>query len=469
MKHFHFIGICGVAMSALALAFKREGYKVTGSDVGFYPPVSTHLKDADIDFYPGWHPENMGTPDLVIVGNVAGSSNPEWLAVQEKNLPYKSYPEVIRDFFIKRKKHSIVCAGTYGKSTSTTLLTWILKEAGYDPSYMFGGLALNDLPAAELTKSDWAVVEGDEYKASRWDTGPKFAYYAPTELLLTSVVWDHADVYPTEALYREAFQKLVDSLPKAGLLVVSEKALPVITTKKAKQLSVVSYGKNTDNDFRYSGIAQTKDGLKFTITHDGTAYKLQTATLGEYMADNITGCFALTTKMGIEPEKIIAAIASFKGMKRRLEKRYEGSATIFDDIAHSPSKAEAVLSSLRKLYSGKIIAVFEPNTGNRQLQAAPGYAHAFSAADEVVIPRLTLVKKDSAQDTKILEGDKLAKIISKTHTAVSYIDDDKKLITYLNEKTPKGGVVVFLGSHGFRGMIEELVEVLSRVSTKQSK
>jgi UDP-N-acetylmuramate: L-alanyl-gamma-D-glutamyl-meso-diaminopimelate ligase len=124
-QHFHFIGICGVAMSALALAFKRQGYTVTGSDAGFYPPVSTHLKDAGIDFYPGWHPEKMGTPDLVIVGNVAGSSNPEWLAVQEKNLPYKSYPEVVRDFFIKRKKHSIVCAGTYGKSTSTALLLYV--------------------------------------------------------------------------------------------------------------------------------------------------------------------------------------------------------------------------------------------------------------------------------------------------------------------------------------------------------
>src|SRR3989338_8593044 len=225
-KRIHFIGICGVAMSAIALAFKRQGWKVTGSDVGFYPPISTYLQKNKVDYYPGGHPEKMtaeGNPDVVVVGNVASSTNPEWLYVKKNNLQYQSYPEIIQKFFIKI--NSIVCAGTYGKSSSATLLTWILKETGHNPSYMFGGLSLNNIPAAELTDSDWSVVEGDEYKASRWDTGPKFAYYSPTELLLTSIVWDHADIYPTETLYREAFQKLIDSLPKNGLLVVSEKAL----------------------------------------------------------------------------------------------------------------------------------------------------------------------------------------------------------------------------------------------------
>src|SRR3989338_11359512 len=126
-KKIHFIGICGVAMSALALAFKKQGWNVTGSDAGFYPPISTYLKEAGVDFYPGWHPEKMGTPDLVVVGNVAGSENPELIAVQEKKIPYKSYPEVIKEFFIK--KNSIVCAGTFGKSTTATLMTWILKNA----------------------------------------------------------------------------------------------------------------------------------------------------------------------------------------------------------------------------------------------------------------------------------------------------------------------------------------------------
>ena len=164
-KHIHFIGICGVAMGALALAFKRQGYRVTGSDVGFYPPISTHLAESGVEYYPGWHPEKLqlrtleesfagqvGRPDLVVVGNVASSNNPEWLAVQQNNIPYCSYPELVRDYIIKT--NSIVCAGTYGKTTSTTLLAWILKATGYDPSYMFGGLSPGNFPAAALSHSE---------------------------------------------------------------------------------------------------------------------------------------------------------------------------------------------------------------------------------------------------------------------------------------------------------------------------
>ncbi len=459
MKHIHFIGICGVAMSALALAFKRHGHQVTGSDVGFYPPISTHLKTAGVNFYPGWHPEKMGTPDLVIVGNVAGSSNPEWQQVQDKKIPYKSYPEVIRDFFIK--PNSIVCAGTYGKSTSTALITWILKEAGYDPSYMFGGLVLGDMPAAELTKSDWSIVEGDEYKASRWDKGPKFAYYAPTHLLLTSVVWDHADVYPTEESYLQAFQELVDRLPKKSLVVVSEKALPRIRLSHAKQLRVVNYGQAPHNTYNYANVLAQTNGLSFDIVCRNEIHRVQTKLLGEYMADNITGCFALADQIGIKPEKILAAIASFPGFRRRLEKRFDGHVVVFDDIAHSPSKAEAVLNSLKKIYPDKkIFAVFEPNTGNRKTQARDWYADAFNAADEVVIPELTKVKQ-AASDAPLMEGADLAALISVTHTQTRYIPSDGELVEYLKTKTQPGDVVVFLGSHGFRGMIEQLITQLS--------
>ena len=525
-KKIHFIGICGVAMSALALAFKRQGWKVTGSDVGFYPPVSTHLKEAGIDFYPGWHPEKINKPDLVVVGNVASSTNPEWLYVQEHKLNYKSYPEVIAEYFVK--KNSIVCAGTYGKTTSTALLTWILKEAGFDPNYMFGGLMATQggetppLPSAEMTDAPWSILEGDEYKTSKWDDGAKFFHYSPTHLLLTSVVWDHADVYPTEGSYFEAFRKLVAMVPEGGLRVISEKALSVILNeakRSEESLSqstngqrsfavapvrgpdrsatsshrvraccarpsesrtrpsgrplrasrwqddnVVTYGKNGTDDYVYSNVTQLKNCISFDITHQGKTYPLTCPCLGEYMADNATGCFALAHQIGIAPEKIIAAIATFPGMKRRLEKRYEDKITIFDDIAHSPTKAKAVLESLRNVYSGKIFAVFEPNTGNRRPQARSWYSHCFNAADVVIIPKLTKIKIDPTDPDVPFEGDKLAEIISKTKPAVRYIEQDEELITYLKQKTQPGDVVVFLGSHGFRGMIEELIQ---QVSSKQ--
>ena len=154
MKHIHFIGVCGVAMGGLAIAFKKAGWEVTGSDAGFFPPVSDYLKKHQIDFYPGWHPELMtknGAPGLVVVGNIASSTNPEWQYVREQKLNYKSYPEVIAEYFVKQ--NSIVCAGTYGKTTTAALLSWVLTEAGYDPSYMFGGLAIDDFDSAVIPAS----------------------------------------------------------------------------------------------------------------------------------------------------------------------------------------------------------------------------------------------------------------------------------------------------------------------------
>jgi len=502
IKKIHFIGICGVAMSALALALKKAGYEITGSDVGIYPPISTYLKENGIDYYTGWHPERMNNPDLVVVGNVASSNNPEWLYVQEHKLNYKSYPEVIKEFFVKQ--NSIVCAGTYGKTTSSSLLTWILKQNNFDPTYMFGGISLNGIPSAslgdavilnevknpdeerdpssfdKLRTQDWSILEGDEYKSARWDNGPKFAHYSPTHLLLTSVVWDHADVYPTEQSYVDAFQKLVNSIPTNGLIVASEKVSQITYHIP----HIIKYGKTPDNDYQYTNVKTSKDGLSFDIVVKPKnenlkpkTYNLITSNLGDYMADNMTGCFALAHQLGLEPENIIKAITSFKNIKRRLEKRYDNDVLVFDDIAHSPKKAEAVLTSLKNIYtrhpersefdasqtnevegshSPRLLVVFEPNGGNRQVESIPGYNNAFVSADEVIIPRLTAIKQDPNKP-EVMDGQKLAEVIGKTHNNTKYIDDDNELINYLIKNTNIGDVIVFCGSHGFRGMIDQLI------------
>ncbi|MFZ2189228.1 MAG: Mur ligase domain-containing protein [Candidatus Magasanikiibacteriota bacterium] len=496
----HFIGICGVAMSALALALKKAGYEVTGSDVGIYPPISTYLKESGVDYYTGWHPDRVlrsfseGGKDgnLVVVGNVASSNNPEWLYVQENKLNYKSYPEVIKEFFVK--ENSIVCAGTYGKTTSSSLLTWILKQNNFDPTYMFGGISLNGIPSASLgdnpprknpsgSRGNYSVIEGDEYKSARWDNGPKFAHYSPTHLLLTSVVWDHADVYPTEQSYVDAFQTLVNNIPANGMIVTSEKVSHI-----TYHIShIIKYGKSPDNDYQYTNVKTSKNGLSFDIVvkpkNDNLkpkTYNLITSNLGDYMADNMTGCFAFAHELGIEPANIIKAIISFKNIKRRLEKRCDNDVIVFDDIAHSPKKAEAVLASLKNIYtrhpersefdasqtnevegspSSKLIAVFEPNGGNRQIESIPGYDNAFVSADEVIIPRLTAIKQDPNKP-EVMDGQKLAEVISKTHNNAKYIDDDTELINYLINNTKSGDVIVFCGSHGFRGMIDSLIKGL---------
>lgn len=461
-KHVHVIGIAGVATSALAIAFHKRGVRVTGSDKGFFPPVSTELEKQGITFYAGWHPEKMvegGAPDVIIVGTASGSQNPETEYAREHKIPTYSYPEIIGEYFCRDT--SIVCAGTWGKTSSSALLSFILDQAGMDPSYMFGGISLSHEASARLTDSKMSVFEGDEYKSSPTDSRAKFFHYKPTHLLLTAVSWDHADLYPTEKDYFGAFEKLIQTLPANGLVVScadNEKALQTTNTFKGKKVFYSREGSadQTESKYTYGNILQSKDGLSFNINESGQTYEIKSPMIGTYQAENITGCFAMARELGIPADKIISAIGKFKGLKRRLEKRFEGNVTIFDDIAHSPEKASSVLATLRSIYNGKIITIFEPNIGGRERGSAHKYDNAFKDSDVVIIPRLTKLKIAGDKEQP-MEGDELAKVISKTHNNTIYLPDDVELVKFLISNTKKSDVIAFLGSHGFRGMIEEVV------------
>jgi len=463
-KHLHIVGICGVGTGALAVALKRAGWKVTGSDKGFYPPVSTALTEAGIPYHAGWHPEKVGTPDIAVAGG-AGTSlqNPEVIYVKEKGIPLLSFAEAIGQFLVK--PHSIVCVGTWGKTTSSALLAFILERAGMTPSFFTGGVAIGR-DAGRIDQGDWSVVEGDEYQAAIWDKKAKFFYYKPTHLLLTAISWDHADLYPTEAEYLAAFEKLISQVETSARekrIVACADSLLVRTLLASKHVPHVSYGKDSSADYRYENVSHTRAGLSFDIVHAPNAkkYTITSPMLGVYNAENITGCFAMACEIGIAPDAAIAAIREFAGLKRRLEKRCEGAkGTVIDAHAPTPEKARAGLESVREVYKGKIVAVFEPNIGGRQRASQAMYAGAFAAANLVLIPRLTKLKIDPtlAAADQPLEGDELAAILAKD-TKVQYIEDDDALVrTAAQEMTGPEDVVIFLGSHGFRGMIEAVVE-----------
>ncbi len=458
-KHLHIIGICGVATSALAIAFHEKGWKVTGSDKGFYPPVSTELEEAGIAFYPGWHPEKMeeSLPDIVMIGGSGKSSvNPEMLFVKEKNIPIYSYPEIIEKYFLQ--ENTIVCAGTWGKTTSSIILSYIFEEAGYKPTYMFGGISLSQKNAAKLTDSKWTVLEGDEYTGSQVDNIAKFFHYHPTHLLLTSVCWDHADVYPTEELYFDAFRKLIAGIPESGVIVAcmdNDGVKKIVGNRK-----VISYGENSAAEYRYENVTHTKVGLSFTICNNGESYKIKSPLLGRFNVENITGAFAMARQASIPAEKIIEAIEKFKGIKRRLEKRYEEDVTVLDCHAPTGEKAASVLESVREVYDKKIVAIYEPNTGGRERKTLHMYDNAFKNADLVIIPRLTKVKVSADATGTPIEGAELAEVISKSHKNAIYIENDEEILNKIKEETQQGDAVVFLGSHGFRGMIEASITSL---------
>lgn len=481
-KRIHIVGICGVATSALAIAFHERGVEVTGSDKGFYPPVSTELEKRGIKFYAGWHPEKMvegSAPDIVVAGGVGTSpSNPEIVYSKEHGIPLLSFAEALAKYVVR--KNSIVTAGTWGKTTSSAMLSFILDEAGWNPSYFTGGLSMSH-PTGKITDSEWSVVEGDEYQIAIYDKRPKFDLYSPTHLLLTSVSWDHADLYPTEKEYFAAFERLVGQVPNSGIIVAcadDEGAKRVIGKSKAR---VITYGESPSADFRLHSIEHTRTGLKFRVDHrksldraadenignrDDTnqrnaSYEIESPMLGRFNAENIAGVFAMAISIGIDPEKVIGAVKKFKGIKRRFEKRLDSDITVLDCHAPTPEKAASVLESVREVYDTKIIAVYEPNIGGRQRSSAAAYDNAFKNADMVVISRLTKLKVAENESEQPIEGEELARIIGRTHTGVNYIESDEKTVTFLKSQTTKGDVIVFLGSHGWRGMIEETIKAVS--------
>jgi UDP-N-acetylmuramate: L-alanyl-gamma-D-glutamyl-meso-diaminopimelate ligase len=464
-SHVHIIGISGVGTSAIAVALNNAGYKVTGSDKGIYPPVSTYLDEAQIKYYVGWHPEKMienGVPDIIISGGSGTSeTNPEIMKAKELGKEVISYAEAVGKMLAK--KRSIVCVGTWGKTTSSALLSFVMIKANLNPSYFFGGLSLSH-QSGSLTDSDWSIFEGDEYQSSITDKQAKFFHYKPTDLLMTSISWDHADLYPTESEYVDCYRKLLKKIPNQGKIVscLDNQMLETLLIEENKKH--VTYGKDSRADYRYENIIHSKDGLTLDIVYKAKKYKIKSSMIGSYNSENIAGVFAMANEIGINPEIIIGSIAQFKGIKRRFERRLSGDITILDCLAPTAEKASSVLASAREIFHNKIIAVYEPNIGGRQKSSISMYKDAFKNADEVIIPRLTKLKVDSKQsaEEKALEGDELAHYISETHKKAYYIDNDDTLVEHLKNVTKKDDVIIFLGSHGFRGMIENAVRKFSQ-------
>ena len=461
-KKMHVIGICGVATSNIAIALQKRGVEITGSDKGFFPPVSTELSRQNIRFYAGWHPELMiegGKPDIIMVGAASGTQNPETAYAKENNIPCYSFPEILAKYFIK--PISVVCSGTWGKTSSTALLSFIFEYAKKDPTYMIGGVSASHASSAKLGDGNINIFEGDEYKSSPTDNRAKFEHYKPNHVLLSAVEWDHADLYPTEESYFDAFRRLLKNINDiSGTIVINKDNSGIkklISENNYNKTKIITYGKN-DADYASSEVENSREGISFDIKYKDSTYHINSPMLGSFQAENITGCFAMASTLGLESNVIIKAISQFKGIKRRLEKRYSGDIDIYDDIAHSADKANSVLQTIRDVYSKKVIAIFEPNSGGRARETLHKYNNAFKFADLVFIPRLTKLKVSSEEnESKPIEGQELADYISQTHSNCSYIDDDENVIEKIISVAQKGDVIVFMGSHGFRGMIDECV------------
>lgn len=476
-KWVHLIGICGVTMAPLANMFKELGWFVSGSDKGIFPPMSDYLEDRDINIELGFKTKYLTKehykdekssiseyPDLVVMGNYATLKNDEYVFAKDKELNILSYPEVLSKYLVK--SNSIVIAGTYGKTTSSALLSLMFEKAGKNPSYMIGGLAKNFENGIKNTDSEWSIIEGDEYISARFDKKSKFFHYSPEFLLLTAASWEHTDIFKTVQDYIDNFKKLVRKIPPNGIIVAAKKGDNVEEVLREARCKVVTYELNKIDDelvdsdwFNLSHKENSKKGeIVLYNKHTKEEVELTTDLIGDHNRENIIGCSVLARELDIDKEAIIDGVKDFKGIKRRLEVRYkEENLKIIDDHACSPPKVLGSLGALRQTYPDwHITVVFEPNVGNRTKESLPLFKEVFEQADEVVIPHLKPVKTKSG--VRRTTGNQLYKFLKEQEINTTYIGDDDKLVEYVSGKDVGKSIICFMGAYSFRRMIEQVID-----------
>ncbi|MCI0660826.1 MAG: UDP-N-acetylmuramate:L-alanyl-gamma-D-glutamyl-meso-diaminopimelate ligase, partial [Acidobacteria bacterium] len=371
-KHFHLIGVCGTAMGSLAGMLKAQGYHVSGSDKAFYPPMSDELKRLGIETFDGFDSAHLQPgPDMVVIGNATSRGNVEIEYALNKNLRCASMPEVIREYFI-RGKHSTVIAGTHGKTTTTSLMAWVMEVGGLDPSFLIGGVAENFGASFKVTGSEHFVIEGDEYDTAYFDKGPKFLHYLPELVILNNVEYDHADIYPSLESVKKAFRLLVNLIPSNGRLIAGWDS-PVVREIVEKPIApqgvwcpIESVGiEQVGAKWTAREIDFLQEETRFKVLCEGKEWgNFSTPLPGMYNVRNCLAAVAAAAVLGIEREAVKEALATFKSVKRRMQVAgVANGITVIDDFAHHPTAIRETLRAARQRYpERRVIAVFEPRS-----------------------------------------------------------------------------------------------------------
>ncbi len=390
IRRVYLIGICGTAMASLAGMLRQRGYEVAGSDEHVYPPMSTYLETLHIPVLEGYTRDHLETfrPDLVVVGNAAARTNPEAAAVLEMDLPYTSMPEAIYELFIKGK-HSIVITGTHGKTTTTSLMAWVLESAGRDPSMVVGGIPLNFNQNFKLGEGAEFVIEGDEYNTAFFDKGPKFLHYGANTLVVNNIEFDHADIYADLPAIIEAFRQGVQRVAAGDRIIANGDDAKVSGLRGHAAAQWFTFGWGRQNDLFAVDPELTPAGTSFTAWWEGKEWFRFHSTLGgRHNVLNALACLAAGRFRGLAAEAMQRGLESFRGIKRRMEIRgVERGVTVIDDFAHHPTAIATTLDGARKRFPGRRIwALFEPRSiSSARKEFETGYIEAFHQADRVII------------------------------------------------------------------------------------
>lgn len=466
-RRIYLIGICGTAMASLAGMLKARGYEVAGSDEHVYPPMSTYLAGLGIEILDGYTGEHLSKfrPDVVVVGNAIARTNAEAAWLLEHDLPYTSMPEAIYQLFI-RGKHSVVVTGTHGKTTTTSLMAWVLEAAGRDPSLVVGGIPLNFGQNFKLGDGREFVIEGDEYNTAFFDKGPKFVHYRADTLILNNVEFDHADIYEDLDAILASFRKVVDGMREDGLVVANGDDANVATLRDACRANWITFGFGERNDLAACNIEYGTEVTRFDVVRRGEVLGTVESTLsGPHNVVNALAVVGVALARGLTIDEISRGLSSFRGIKRRMEVRgVERGVTVIDDFAHHPTAVETTLRGARDRYPGqRIWALFEPrsiSSSRREFQ--PGYEAAFLHADRVIIGpvfhRERYVTRYGIE--KMMDVGALVGSLRVAGRDASHVEDIDAIVDLVAREARDGDVVILMSSGAFGGAHEKILERL---------
>lgn len=448
-QHIHILGICGTFMGSLAILAKQLGYKVTGSDANVYPPMSTQLEQQGIELMQGYKAEHMQpAPDLVVIGNAMSRGNPAVEYVLERGLPYTSGPQWLSEHVLQ-SKWVLAVAGTHGKTTTTSMLAWILEDAGMQPGFLIGGVPQNFGVSARLGGSDFFVVEADEYDSAFFDKRSKFVHYRARTLILNNLEFDHADIFPDLAAIETQFHHLLRTVPNNGLIIypAQESAL-----ERVVQQGCWTPTQTTGEQGQWHVDLSSADGSAFKVfLADELQGQVRWSLTGQHNVANAVAAIAAARHVGVLPEQAIAALAQFKSVKRRMEKIFDNHGiVVYDDFAHHPTAIESTLQGLRhQVGADKIIAVIEPRSNSMKLGAhREGLAPSTAAADLALWYAPQTLGWDLA--TAVEDAPVATKVLSSLEDIIAQVIEQAEGDTH----------VVLMSNGGFGGLAQMLVKTL---------
>lgn len=457
IKRVHLVGVCGTAVGSLAGLLREAGYVVSGSDEGCYPPMDALIQELGITFFEGFDAKHLEGADVVVVGNASRPDNPEAAYARDNGVPTLSLSEAVAMLFIKDKR-SLVVAGTHGKTTTSGLLAHVFASAGKDPSYLIGGVPQGFGKGYHVGEGDHFVIEGDEYDTAYFDKRPKFLHYRPRTAVITSLEFDHIDIYDDLDDYRQAFMFLAEAVPEDGKLFVwgdSEETRALANKRNAK-----TYGLGAGNDITAKDVSVSPAGQRFILVIDGEDIGvLETPQFGEHNLNNVLSVCAVALSEGLTFEELKKGIGSFAGMKRRQEVFAEAKGVTFiDDFAHHPTAVRETLKAMRMKYpERRIVALFEPrsNTSRRKL-FEQGYIEVFDAADVLGLKVPPMRHNDVAED--FMDAERVVREVTGRGTAASLYVDVDEMVAAVAPMLRSGDVVLIMSNGSFDGIYTKLVD-----------